>query len=50
MAVYCFLVLFGRLEGVGIGTVVAMLAVGKIISRCNRLFGGKIRAAAGMEG
>ena len=42
-------VLFGRLEGVGIGTVVAMLAVGKIISKCNGLFGAQIRAAAGMD-
>lgn len=42
-------VLFGRLEGVGIGTIVAMFAVGKIISSCNRLFGEKIRTAAGMQ-
>ena len=41
--------LFGRLEGVGIGTVIAMFAVGKIISLCNRLFGDKIRSAAGMN-
>lgn len=42
-------VLFRRLEGVGIGTIVAMFAVGKIISFCNRLFGDKIRTAAGMQ-
>ena len=42
-------VLFGRLEGVGIGTIVAMFAVGKIISFCNRLFGDEIRTAAGMN-
>jgi len=42
-------VLFGRLEGVGVGTIVAMFAVGKIISFCNRLFGDKIRTAAGMQ-
>ena len=42
-------VLFGRLEGVGIGTIVAMFAVGKIISLCNRLFGDRIRAAGGMQ-
>ena len=42
-------VLFGRLEGVGIGTIVAMFAVGKIISKCNGLFGDKIRTAAGMQ-
>ena len=41
--------LFGRLEGVGIGTIVAMFAVGKIISKCNGLFGDKIRAAAGTQ-
>ena len=41
--------LFGRLEGVGIGTVIAMFAVGKIISVCNRVFGDKIRTAAGMQ-
>ena len=41
--------LFGRLEGVGIGTVIAMFAVGKIISLCNRLFGDKIRSAAGIN-
>jgi len=42
-------ILFGRLEGVGIGTIVAMFAVGKIISLCNRLFGDKIRTAAGIQ-
>ena len=42
-------VLFHRLEGVGIGTIVAMFAVGKIISHCNRLFGDRIRTAAGMN-
>ena len=42
-------VLFGRLEGVGIGTIVAMFLVGKIISKCNGLFGAQIRAAAGMD-
>ena len=41
--------LFGRLEGVGIGTIVAMFAVGKIISFCNKLFGEQIRTAAGMQ-
>ena len=41
--------LFGRLEGVGIGTIVAMFAVGKIISMCNRAFGDRIRVAAGMQ-
>ena len=41
--------LLGRLEGVGIGTILAMFVVGKIISRCNRLFGARIRAAAGLE-
>ena len=41
--------LFGRLEGVGIGTVIAMFAVGKIISVCNRIFGDRIRTAAGMQ-
>ena len=41
--------IFGRLEGVGIGTVIAMFAVGKIISVCNRIFGDKIRIAAGMQ-
>lgn len=47
-AVMSFLLL-GRLEGVGIGTVIAMFVVGKIISRCNRLFGAQIRAAAGLD-
>ena len=41
--------LFDRLEGVGIGTIIAMFAVGKIISVCNRIFGGRIRTAAGMQ-
>ena len=41
--------LFGRMEGVGIGTIVAMFAVGKIISFCNKLFGEQIRTAAGMQ-
>ena len=36
-------------RGVGIGTIVAMFAVGKIISKCNGLFGDKIRTAAGMQ-
>jgi len=49
-AVVMSFAIFGRLEGVGIGTIAAMFGVGKIISICNRLFGGKIRAAAGMEG
>lgn len=49
LAVIMSFAIFGRLEGVGLGTVVAMFGVGKIISRCNRLFGDKIRAAAGMD-
>ncbi len=48
-AVVLSFLLFGRLEGVGLGTVVAMFAVGKIISRCNALFGDKIRTAAGTQ-
>lgn len=43
------LVLLGRIEGVGVGTVVAMLLVGRIISFINRRVGSKIRTAAGME-
>lgn len=41
--------IFGRLLGVGLGTIVAMFAVGKIISICNRMFGDTIRTAAGMD-
>ena len=48
-AVVLSFALFGHLEGVGIGTVIAMFAVGKIISVCNRIFGDKIRVAAGMQ-
>ena len=49
LAVVMSFVIFGRLEGVGIGTVAAMFGVGKIVTFCNGLFGEKIRAAAGME-
>lgn len=49
LAVALSLVLFGRVEGVGVGTLVAMFGVGKIVSLCNGLFGGRIRAAAGLE-
>lgn len=43
------LVLFGRIEGVGLGTLAAMFAVGKIVSIVNGLVGPRIRAAAGMD-
>ena len=49
LAVIMSFALFGRLEGVGLGTVVAIFGVGKIISKCNRLFGAQIRTAAGMD-
>lgn len=41
--------LFGRMVGVGVGTLVAMFTVGKIISFLNGRIGAPIRAAAGMN-
>lgn len=43
------LVLLGRLEGVGIGTLAAMLLVGRVISAMNGLFQEKMLRAAGLE-
>lgn len=42
-------VLLGRLEGVGIGTLAAMLLVGRVISLVNGLFQVKMLRCAGME-
>ena len=44
------LTLLGRLSGVGIGTVIAVLGVGRVVFLFNRLFLKKIRQLAGMEG
>lgn len=48
-AVVMSFVLLGRLEGVGIGTLAAMLLVGRVISLMNRLFQEKLLRCAGME-
>lgn len=42
-------VLLGRLDGVGIGTLAAMLLVGRVISLMNHLFREKMLRCAGME-
>jgi len=49
LAAVMSLAFLGRLDGVGIGTVAAMLLVGRIIFLTNRLIGDRIRAAAGMQ-
>ena len=49
MAIVMSFAIFGRLEGVGIGTVAAMFGVGKVISFCDKLFGAQLRVAGGME-
>ena len=43
------LVLTGRIVGIGLGTLVAALGVGRIIALCNRLFGAAICRMAGVE-
>ena len=42
-------VLLGRLEGVGLGTLAAMLLVGRVISIMNGLFQEKLLRSAGLE-
>ena len=43
------LVLTGRIVGIGVGTLVAALAVGRVIALCNRLFGTTLCRLAGVE-
>ncbi len=46
----CICLLAHRLMAIGIGTVIAMLGVGRIISLFNRLFGARLCKAAGIAG
>jgi len=43
------LILTSRVVGIGAGTLVAALAVGRVIALCNRLFGAKLCRLAGVE-
>ena len=43
------LVLTGRIVGIGLGTLVAALGVGRVIALCNRLFGASLCRLAGVE-
>ena len=41
--------LMGRLSGVGLGTVIAVLGVGRVVALFNRLFLQRLRTAAGLD-
>ena len=43
------LILTGRNVGIGLGTLVAALGVGRVIALCNRFFGAKLCKLAGVE-
>lgn len=49
IAIIISMIFAGHLIGVGIGTVLAVIGVGRVIAVCNHLFQEKITKAAGVE-